>query len=349
MSKEMEFSANQIAAISGGTIEGDGDVKINSFAKIEEGHPGAISFLANPKYAHYIYDTKSSAVIVSHDFKAEKPIKVTLIRVDNPYVTIAHLLSQVDKMINQPKRGIEQPCFISESAKIADETYIGAFAYIGKDAEIEQGAQIYPQTYIGDGVKIGKDSIIYAGAKIYKGCVVGERCIIHSGAVIGADGFGFAPTEGGYDKIPQMGNVVIENDVEIGANTTIDRAMMGSTRISKGVKLDNLIQIAHNCEIGERTVMAAQVGIAGSTKIGKNCMLGGQVGLAGHITVGDGAQVAAQSGTQKDIPAGARVFGSPAMDLVEYGRQTINIRRLPKLQQKVDNIEKKVDELISRK
>ena len=347
ISKEMEFTANQIAALAGGKIEGDGEVKIRTFAKIEEGHPGAISFLANPKYAHYIYDTRSSAVIVSNDFKPEHELSTTLIRVEDPYATVAHLLAQVDKMVNQPKRGKEEPCFISESAKVDSDTYIGAFAYIGKNAEIASGSQIYPQAYIGDGVKIGRDTIIYPGVKIYKGCVVGDRCILHAGVVIGGDGFGFAPTENGYEKIPQMGNVVVEDDVEIGANTTIDRAMMGSTRIKKGVKLDNLIMIAHNCEIGERTVMAAQVGIAGSTKVGKECMLGGQVGLAGHITVGDNAHVAAQSGTQKDIPANARLFGSPAMDLVEYGRQTINIKRLPKLQQKVDELEKQLKELKS--
>ncbi|MCH5319636.1 MAG: UDP-3-O-(3-hydroxymyristoyl)glucosamine N-acyltransferase [Paramuribaculum sp.] len=344
----MEFSANQIASLAGGFVEGNGDVIINSFAKIEEGHPGAISFLANPKYAHFIYDTKSSAVIVSKDFKPEKELSTTLIRVEDPYSTVAHLLEMVDKMINQPKKGIEQPCHISHTAKVADNVYIGAFAYIGDGVKIAEGCQIYPQAYIGDGVKIGKNTIVYAGVKIYKGCVVGENCILHSGVVIGADGFGFAPTENGYDKIPQLGNVVIEDDVEIGANTTIDRAMMGSTRIKKGVKLDNLIQIAHNCEVGERTVMAAQVGVAGSTKIGRNCMLGGQVGLAGHITVGDDAHVAAQSGTQKDIPAGARLFGSPAMDLIEYGRQTINIKRLPKLQAKVDLLEKQLKELADK-
>lgn len=338
----MEFTANQIASLANGVVEGDGEVKINTIAKIEEGHPGAISFLANIKYIPYIYTTKSSAVLVSKDFVPEHPISATLIRVDDPYATVAHLLTMVQQMTTPVHKGIEQPCYVADGVQLPEDVYVGAFAYIGAGCRIAPGAQIYPHVYLGDGVSIGEGSIIYSGAKIYHGCQIGNRCIIHAGAVIGADGFGFAPVDGGYDKIPQIGNVVIEDDVEIGANTTVDRAMMGSTRIGRGVKLDNLIQIAHNCTVGQNTVMAAQAGIAGSTHIGAGCMIGGQVGLAGHITVGDGAQIAAQSGTQKSVPAGARLFGSPAMDLREYGRQAVNIKNLPRLYETVRKIEKEI-------
>lgn len=335
----MEFSANQIAALANGTVEGDGEVKINTFAKIEEGHPGAISFLANPKYIQYIYTTASSAVLVSRDFKPEKPVVPTLIRVDDPYATVAHLLTMVQQMLTPQPKGIEQPCFIAEGVAIPESCYVGAFAYVGKGAKIGENVKIYPQVYIGDGVEIAEGTTLYSGVKIYHGCKVGKNCTLHSGVVIGADGFGFAPTGHGYDKIPQIGNVVIADDVEIGANTTIDRAMMGSTRIEKGVKLDNLIQIAHNCQVGANSVFAAQAGVAGSTKIGEWCMIGGQVGLAGHIHVGDRAQIAAQSGTQKNVEPGARLFGSPAMDLRSYGRQAVAIKNLPDLYQKVKNLE----------
>ena len=341
----MEFSANQIAALANGVVEGDGEVKINTFAKIEEGHPGAISFLANPKYQHYIYTTKSSAVVVSKSFVPEHPIEATLIRVDDPYATVAHLLKMVQQLVTPVHKGVEQPCFIADGVEIPEDAYIGAFAYIGRGVKLGKGVQIFPQTYLGDGASVGDGTILYSGVKVYHGCHIGNRCIIHSGAVIGADGFGFAPTESGYEKIPQIGNVVIEDDVEIGANTAIDRAMMGSTKISRGVKLDNLIQIAHNCQVGEHTAMASQAGIAGSTKIGKNCLIGGQVGLAGHITMGDGAQIAAQSGTQKSIEPGARLFGSPAMDLKAYGRQAVNIKNLPDLYDKVRKLEKMLNDM----
>ena len=338
----MEFTASQIAAIAQGTVEGDGDVTVSTFAKIEEGHPGAISFLANPKYQHFIYTTRSSIVLVSRDFVPERPIAATLIRVDDPYATVARLLTMVQQMMNPPKKGIEQPAFIHPTATVPDTAYVGAFAYIGAGAVIGEGAQIYPQAYVGDNVRIGDRTILYPGVKIYHSCAIGADCIIHSGAVIGADGFGFAPTPAGYEKIPQTGNVVIEDNVEIGANTTIDRAMMGSTLISRGVKLDNLIQIAHNCRIGVDTVMAAQAGVAGSTKVGAKVMLGGQVGLAGHISVGDGAQLAAQSGVHKDVPAGARLFGTPAMDLTAYGKQSIYVKRLPKLEERLAALEKQI-------
>lgn len=339
----MEFSAQQIAALAGGVVEGDGSVKINTIAKIEEGKPGAISFLANPKYTQYIYSTQSSAVIVSKDFVAEKPVSATLIRVDDPYATVAHLLTIAQQMMTPEKTGIEQPSYVSEGVNVPDDAYIGAFAYVGKGVSLGKGVKIYPQVYLGDGVTVGDNTVLYSGAKVYHGCKIGRGCIIHSGVVIGADGFGFAPTATGYDKIPQIGNVEISDDVEIGANTTIDRAMMGSTRIGKGVKLDNLIQIAHNCAVGENTVMAAQAGVAGSTKVGSRCMIGGQVGLAGHIRVGDGAQIAAQSGMQKDVRSGAKIFGSPAQDVVEYARQMVNIRNLPSLYSKVKELEKKLN------
>lgn len=340
----MEFSANQIAALANGVVEGDGEVKINTIAKIEEGHPGAISFLANPKYSRFIYTTGSSAVLVSKDFVPEQPVSATLIRVDDPYATVAHLLTMVQQMMTPQLKGIEQPSYIAEGVDVDDESYIGAFAYIGRRVKLGHGVKIYPQAYIGDDCVIGDGTTIYAGAKVYHGCVIGNNCTIHSGAVIGADGFGFAPTEHGYDKIPQIGNVVISDNVEIGANTTVDRAMMGSTRIEEGVKLDNLIQIAHNCRIGKHTVMASQAGVAGSTKVGEWCMLGGQVGLAGHITVGDRVEIAAQSGLHKDVESGARLFGSPAMDMKSYGRQVVSIKRIPDLIKTVTEIKKKINE-----
>lgn len=345
----MEFTINQIAQLANGVVEGDGELKINTIAKIEEGHPGAISFLANPKYSHYIYTTQSSAVLVSKTFVPEQPISATLIRVADPYATVAHLLTLVQQMSTPQLSGIEQPCFIAPGVQLPDDCYVGAFAYIGRGVKIGQGVKIYPQAYIGDGVTVGDNTTIYSGVKIYHGCKIGQRCVLHSGAVIGADGFGFAPTEHGYDKIPQIGNVEIADDVEIGANTTVDRAMMGSTRIDKGVKLDNLIQIAHNCRVGENTVMASQAGVAGSTKIGSWCMIGGQVGLAGHITVGDRAQIAAQSGMQKNVDPGARLFGSPAMDLKAYGRQAVNIKNLPDLYRQVKELQDRIKELENQK
>ena len=311
----MELTASQLAAIVNGTVEGDENVKVSTFARIEEGHSGALSFLANPKYTHHIYSTDSSVVLVKKDFTPEQPVKATLIRVDDPYATVAHLLEMVTQMSKVEKVGIETPSFISEGVDVPEDAYVGAFAYIGKGVKLAPGVKIYPQVYIGDGCEVGEGTVLYAGVKIYAGCKVGKRCIIHSGAVIGADGFGFAPIDGGYEKIPQTGNVEIEDDVEIGANTTIDRAMMGATRIGKGVKLDNLIQIAHNCSVGEHTVMAAQAGVAGSAKIGAHCMVGGQVGFVGHISIADGTQIGAQSGVSKPTKPGDRVMGSPAVDM----------------------------------
>lgn len=340
----MEFSANQIAALANGVVEGDGEVRINTIAKIEEGHPGAISFLANPKYTQFIYTTGSSAVLVAKDFVAEQPVAATLIRVDDPYATVAHLLTIVQQMMTPQVKGIEQPSYISEGVEVDAESYVGAFAYIGRGVKLGKGVKIYPQVYVGDNCEIGDGTILYSGVKVYHGCKIGNGCIVHSGAVIGADGFGFAPTAHGYDKIPQIGNVVIADNVEIGANTTVDRAMMGSTRIEEGVKLDNLIQIAHNCNVGKHTVMASQAGVAGSTKVGEWCMIGGQVGLAGHIKIGDKTEIAAQSGVHKDVEGGSRLFGSPAMDLKAYGRQVVSIKRIPDLINRVNEIEKLLKE-----
>ena len=338
----MELTASQLAALVNGQVEGDENVKVNTFAKIEEGHPGALSFLANPKYTNFIYTTESSIVLVRRDFVAEHPVKATLIRVDDPYATVAHLLDMVSKMNQVEKRGIEMPSFVAEGVNVPDDAYVGAFAYIGSGAKIGAGAKIYPQAYVGAGCEIGDGTILYPGVKVYDGCKIGKRCILHSGAVIGADGFGFAPVDGHYEKIPQTGNVVIDDDVEIGANTTIDRAMMGATHIGKGVKLDNLIQIAHNCSVGDNTVMAAQVGIAGSAKIGAQCMIGGQVGIVGHISIADGTHIGAQSGVNKATKPGDRIMGAPAVGMGEYARGLVYVKKLGSLYDKVKELEKKI-------
>lgn len=338
----MELTASQLAALVNGTVDGDENVKVGTFARIEEGHPGALSFLANPKYTHYIYSTESSVVLVRKDFVAEHPVKATLIRVDDPYATVAHLLEMVTEMNKVEKTGIESPAFIAEGVEVPADAYIGAFAYIGKGTKLAPGVKIYPQTYVGENCEIGEGTILYAGVKIYHDCKVGKGCIIHSGAVIGADGFGFAPVDGGYEKIPQTGNVVVDDDVEIGANTTIDRAMMGATHIGKGVKLDNLIQIAHNCSVGPHTVMAAQVGVAGSAKIGAQCMVGGQVGFVGHISIADGTQIGAQSGVSKATKPGERIMGAPAVEMGEYARSLVYVKKLGSLYERVKELEKKL-------
>ena len=261
---------------------------------------------------------------------------------DDPYATVAHLLDMVSKMNQVEKRGIEMPSFVAEGVNVPDDAYVGAFAYIGSGAKIGAGAKIYPQAYVGAGCEIGDGTILYPGVKVYDGCKIGKRCILHSGAVIGADGFGFAPVDGHYEKIPQTGNVVIDDDVEIGANTTIDRAMMGATHIGKGVKLDNLIQIAHNCSVGDNTVMAAQVGIAGSAKIGAQCMIGGQVGIVGHISIADGTHIGAQSGVNKATKPGDRIMGAPAVEMGEYARGLVYVKKLGSLYDKVKELEKKI-------
>lgn len=341
----MEFSANQIAALVGGIVEGDGNATVSTFAKIEEGHPGAISFLANPKYTHYIYDTHSSVVLVSNNFVAEKPIAATLIRVNDPYATVAQLLDMVSKLTQQHPVGIEQPCFVAEGVGTDAETYVGAFSYVAKGVKLGKGVKIYPQCYVGAGVEIGDNTVLYPGVKVYYGCKIGSNCILHSGVVIGADGFGFAPKDGAYSKIPQLGHVEIADDVEIGANTCVDRATMGCTRIARGVKLDNLIQVAHNCEVGEHTVMASQTGVAGSTKVGAHCMVGGQVGFAGHIHIGDGVQIGAQSGVPQDVAPGMRIMGYPAVPAKDFMRQSVNVKNLGELNAKVRRLEAEVAEM----
>lgn len=326
----MEISAKELATLVNGTIDGNENVRINSFAKIEDATEGCITFLANPKYTHFIYSTNASAVLVSNEFVAEKDIKSTLIRVADPYATLAELMRMVSAN-NELPCGIEQPSFIADGVNVPENVYIGAFAYVGKNVKIGKNVRIYPQTYIGNDVEIGDNTIIYAGVKVYAGCKIGNNCIVHSGVVIGADGFGFAPVNGGYEKIPQIGNVILEDDVEIGANTTIDRATMGSTRIGKGTKLDNLIQVAHNVVIGKNNVFAAQSGVAGSTQIGDCNMVGGQVGFAGHIKVGNYNEIGAQSGIPASVGDKNRLMGYPAVDFRTFAKNLVYIKKLETL------------------
>ena len=340
----IEFTAAQIAEALKGEVVGNADVKLRDVAKIEEGREGALSFLANPKYIHYIYTTKSSAVLVNRDFKPEEPVQTTLIYVDNAYEAFASLLDMVAEAVIPRKNGIEQPSFIDPSATYGEGLYLGAFAYIGPNAKIGKNVKIYPQCYIGDNVKIGDNCIIYPGVKIYYNCVLGNNVTLHAGVSIGADGFGFAPNaDNNYKKIPQIGNVIIEDYVEIGANTCVDRSTMGSTIIHKGVKLDNLVQVGHNVQIGENTVMSAQCGIAGSTKIGRNCMCGGQVGFAPHISVADGTHIGAQSGLNSTIKTeGTTIIGSPVQDYQGWLRSYVVFRKLPEIAKRLDNVEKQL-------
>lgn len=342
----MDFSAQAIAQFLGGTVEGNPDVRVNTVAKIEEGHPGALSFLANPKYAHYIYITQSSIVLVNNDFIVESPIKATLVRVNNAYESFASLL-QLYAQSKKQKQGIETLSFIHSSAKVGENLYLGAFAYISENVVLGNNVKIYPNAYIGDNVKIGDNTIVYPSVTIYEDCVIGNECVLHAGSVVGADGFGFASGEDtNYKKIPQIGNVIIEDHVEIGANATIDRATMGSTILRKGVKLDDHVHIAHNVEIGENTVMAAQSGVAGSTKIGKNCMFGGQVGISPHIRIADGVKAGAQAGIPSDIKKeGSIVLGSPASDISAQKRSMAVYKNLPELRSRLSDLEKIVEEL----
>jgi UDP-3-O-[3-hydroxymyristoyl] glucosamine N-acyltransferase len=339
----MKFTAKLLAELINGEIIGDPYTEINKLSKIEEGFPGSLTFLANPKYTQYIYSTKASIVIVNKDFTPEHEVAATLIRVDSAYQGFAKLL-ELYNQIKFNKTGISQQAFISRSAIIGKNVYIGEFAFIGENAEIGNNVKIYPQVYIGDNSKIGDNTILYPGVKIYSDIFVGKDCTFHSGVIIGADGFGFAPkSENNYMKVAQIGTVVIEDEVEIGANTTIDRATLGSTIIHKGVKLDNLIQIAHNVEIGENTVIIAQTGIAGSTKIGKNCMIGGQVGIIGHLKIADNVKIAAQSGIGSNIDEeGGTYQGSPAYKIREYQKSYIHFRKLPTIATRLDEVEKKV-------
>lgn len=341
----MEFTAKQIAEFIQGTVEGNENATVNTFAKIEEGVPGAISFLSNPKYIHYIYETKSSIVLIDNDLHLEKDVDTTLIRVPNAYETVAKLLSLYE-MSKPKKKGVDPLAFIASSAKIADDCYIAPFAYIGENVIIGKGTQVYPHATIYDNITIGENCIIYPNVSIYHGCKIGNNVILHSGCVIGADGFGFAPTENGYDKIPQIGIVTIEDNVEIGANTCVDRSTMGSTYVREGVKLDNLVQIAHNVEVGENTVMSAQVGVAGSTKIGKWCMFGGQVGIAGHAVIGDKVFSGAQAGIAGSIRKGhVTVQGTPAIDSKNFARSSVVYKNLPEMYANVNRLTKEVEEL----
>ncbi len=343
----MHISAKEIAGRFDGTVDGDQKVEVSFPSKIEDGIKGSVSFLANDKYEKHIYSTKSSIVLVNKNFNPSKKIKVTLIKVDNPYHVFSEILRFFEKAKTKNKIGHEQPCFIHKDASVGKGCYIGAFAYIGENAKIGDNVKIYPNTYVGDDVKIGDDSIIYAGVKIYSEAVLGSRCIIHSGVVIGSDGFGFVPTSNGkYDKIPQTGNVIIGDDVEIGANTAIDRATMGSTIIGDGVKLDNLIQLAHNVEIDQNTVIAAQTGISGSAKIKKQCVIAGQVGIVGHITIADGTKIGAQSGISKTVKEPLTALsGSPAIGHKENLKSQVVYRKLPELMSKIDQIEKQMKDL----
>ena len=341
----MEFSAQQIADFLGGHVEGDPQITVNDFAKIEEGAPHKLSFLANPKYTAYLYTTQSSIVLINDNFELTAPVSATLVRVPDAYAAIGQLLTLVDQTKEQPKANIDATAHINADATIGSGCYIGHCAYIGKGAVIGNNTKIYPFAYIGDNAKVGDDCILYAHTTLYHECVVNDRCIIHSGAVIGADGFGFAPKGDTYEKIPQLGNVVIEADVEVGANTAIDRAVMGSTVIKQGVKLDNLIQVAHNVSIGENTVIAAQTGIAGSTHIGRNCMIAGQVGIVGHLRIGDHVKLGPQAGVSKNTKDDTTLWGTPAFDYGKYTRSHVVFQQLPDLRQTVNTLKKELETL----
>ena len=336
----MVFTAGQIAGILEGELQGDPEIAVHKLAKIEEGEKGALTFLANPKYTSYIYSTKASITIVNKDFVPEQSLDTTLIKVDDAYESFSRILEYYNQVKNN-KTGIEQPVFQSDSVTYGSDFYLGAFSYLGNNVTIGNNVKIYPNVYIGDNVKIADNVTIFAGAKIYSESVLGNNCVIHSGVVIGADGFGFSPNKAGeFQKVPQTGNVILEDNVDIGAGTTIDRATLGSTILRRGVKLDNQIQIAHNVEIGEHTVIAAQTGIAGSTKIGRRCMIGGQVGIVGHITIGDNVKIQAQSGIGRNVKSNEVLQGSPALNYGDYNKSYVHFKNLPKLSHRVDEIEK---------
>lgn len=337
-----KFSAKQIAAYLNGTIQGDENATVDRLSKIEEGTPGSLSFLANPKYTPYIYSTQASIVIVAKDFDPEKPVNTTLIKVEDPYGSFAQLLEMYNQYKNNVS-GISKLAFVSENSEIGVDVYIGEFAVISDGCRIGNGVKIYPQTYVGQNSTIGDFTTIYAGVKLYAGTEIGKNCTLHSGVVIGADGFGFAPQQGDeFKKVAQIGNVIIEDNVEIGANTTIDKATLGSTFVRKGVKLDNLIQIAHNVEIGENTVIAAQTGISGSVKIGKNCLVGGQAGFAGHIKIGDNVKIGAQSGVPSNLKDNSIVMGSPSFDASIYRKVLVHFRNLNSLVERIAVLEKRL-------
>lgn len=345
----MQFSAHQIAALVNGSVEGNPDVMVEQLAKIEEASNGSLSFLSNPKYEQYLYTTKASIIIVNDDLKLDRPVEGTIVRVKNAYLAFSTLLELYNKM-RLDKTGIEEYAFIHPSAKVGKNAYVGAFSYVDKDAVIGDNCKVYPHVYIGDNAKIGNDTTLFPGVSVYFDCVIGERVIIHSGTVIGSDGFGFAPQEDGtYTKISQIGNVVIEDDVEIGANSVIDRATMGSTVIRKGVKLDNLIQVAHNVEIGKNTVIAAQSGISGSTKIGENAVIGGQVGIVGHISIANGSQIQAKSGVNRTIAEdGKKWSGAPATAFNAQMRSQVVYSRLPELERRLEELEQLLTKELSK-
>jgi len=339
----MDFKATEIAAFLNGEIVGNGDVRVSNVSKIEEGKPGTLAFLANVKYESFIYKTQASVVLVNKSFLPKEEISATLIKVDDAYQAFASLLDLYVQAKASLKKGIEHPSYIAKTASVGTDVYVGAFAYLGENAKVGKNTKIHPQVHIGSNASVGDNCILYPGVKIYDDSIIGDNCIFHSGVVIGSDGFGFAPkNDGTFKKIHQIGNVIIEDNVEIGANTTIDCGTMGSTIIREGVKLDNLIQIAHNCDIGKNTVIASQTGISGSTKVGKNCMLGGQVGLAGHIKIGNRVSIAAQSGTSKNLKDGEVVFGSPAIPIKDAMRAAFVYKDLPQLQRDVRQLQKEI-------
>lgn len=340
----MEFSAKQIAAVVQGEIVGDENATVSTFAKIEEGVPGAITFLSNPKYTPYLYETKASIVLVNKDFVPEHEVKATLIKVDNAYECLAKLLTLYEQ--SKPKRtGIDPLAYVAPTAQVGKDVYLAPFACVEDHAVVGDGTQLHPHAVVGAGARVGKDCILYPHATVYHDCRIGDRCTLHAGSVVGSDGFGFAPTPNGYEKIPQIGIAILEDDVEIGANTCVDRATMGATVIHKGVKLDNLVQIAHNDEIGSHTVMAAQVGIAGSTKVGEWCMFGGQVGIAGHISIGSHVNLGAQSGVPSSIKEGSNLIGTPPMELKPYFKSQAIFRKLPDMYMQLNQLQKELDKL----
>lgn len=347
----MQFNAAQIAMLINGRLEGNASAAVASFGKIEEAQEGQLSFLANPKYEEYLYHTRASVVIINNALELKSPVTATLIRVPDAYTAFATLLAKYQELKTQQMVGVQQPSYVSATAVLGKDVYVGAFTYIGEHASIGNNVKLFQGVVIGDHVRIGDNTILYPGVKVYVDCVIGSHVSIHAGTVIGSDGFGYAPqTDGNYQKVPQIGNVIIEDYVEIGANTTIDRATMGSTIIRKGVKLDNLIQIAHNVEIGSNTVIAAQTGISGSTKVGKNVMLGGQVGTAGHITIADGTKINGQSGVSKSIKEPNKAFnGTPAVDFSNSLRIQAMTRNLPELEKRVKELEKMVEQLLAER
>ena len=338
----MEFSAQQIAMLLGGKITGDANRKVSDVGPIESAHEGQLSFLCDAKYLPHLPQTNASVVLMTDSIAFEGESNATIIRVENARAAMGQLLSLVAKAMNPAKQGVEQPCFISEGVTIPEDAYIGAFAYIGKNVQLGKGVQIYPHTYVGDNVRIGDNTILYSGVKVYYNCVIGKDCILHAGVVVGSDGFGFEPDAKGVNqKLPQIGNVIIEDDVEIGANTTVDRAMMGATIIRRNAKIDNLVQVAHNVEVGASTFLCSQVGIAGSTKVGAHCILAGQVGVAGHITIADNCVFGAQSGIAGSVRKAGMYQGSPAIDAMNWRRSSVGFKQLPDLMKKIQELEKK--------